>query len=196
MAKIEGVRDRLLSSGLELFANRGYEAAGVAEITTAAGVPKGSFYNHFPSKEEFALAVLDLYRQEECRQMTAALAGSGSPLGRLRTLFRAGRERMSAGGFENGCLVGRLAQELAGHNPAFRAPVESAFRCMCAVIERLFDEAAAAGELPAGLDPRDAAEFALNAWQGATQRAKAAHSAAPLENFERLLFDRFLKLEA
>lgn len=156
-------------------------------------MPKGSFYNHFQSKEQFALAVLDRYQEAACSQMEESVRGAGSPLDRLRALFRDSRSEMAARRFEVGCLAGRLAQELAGQNPAFRAPLERTFRCMRSLLERLLAEAVAGGELPSDFDSGEAAEFVLNAWQGASLRAKSAHCATPLENFERVLFGQFLQ---
>ena len=51
------VRRRLLAAGLDLVHARGFAASGVKDITDAAGVPKGSFYAYFPSKEAFAAAI-------------------------------------------------------------------------------------------------------------------------------------------
>src|ERR1700722_12809226 len=54
-------RDHLIDVGLELMRRHGYGATGLQEILAAAAVPKGSFYHHFGSKEEFAAAVLERY---------------------------------------------------------------------------------------------------------------------------------------
>src|SRR6476659_11363181 len=68
------VRRRLLAAGLDLVHARGFAASGVKDITDAAGVPKGSFYAYFPSKEAFAAAILDHYWSDiearSCRSWT------------------------------------------------------------------------------------------------------------------------------
>ena len=192
MPKKLQTRERLLDAGLDLLVARGYNAVGVQEIASAAGVPKGSFYNHFPSKEAFALEVLELYRAGACEALGAAAAGDGGPLERLRRLLEASFREMAEADFELGCLAGRLTQELAGEHEAFREPLENAFLCMRAVLTRLLAEAKGLGQLPADLDPEATAEFLFNAWQGATQRAKAAHSEAPLRNYLDLVFGRVL----
>jgi len=192
MPKKLRTRERLLDQGLELLLTQGFGATGVAEVTAAAGVPKGSFYNYFPSKEEFALAVLDRYQDAACAEMARQFAGDGSPLTRLRRWVAAGRERMTDASFQVGCLAGRLAQEVAGEQPAFRQPLEQAFCGMRSHLAGLLREAQRAGEVASDIDAEAVAEFLLNAWQGAAQRAKAAHTAAPLENFERIVFDRLL----
>ena len=55
------VRRRLLESGLTLIGKQGFAGSGVADITTAAGVPKGSFYQYFDSKQSYAIELLDDY---------------------------------------------------------------------------------------------------------------------------------------
>jgi TetR/AcrR family transcriptional repressor of nem operon len=54
-------KDRILSNGLKVVLERGYVGASVRDIVEAAGVPQGSFTNHFVSKEAFSLEVLDRY---------------------------------------------------------------------------------------------------------------------------------------
>ena len=60
MTKISN-RDRLLSEGLKVVHAHGYAGASVRDIVQAAGVPQGSFTNHFVSKEAFGLEILDIY---------------------------------------------------------------------------------------------------------------------------------------
>jgi TetR/AcrR family transcriptional repressor of nem operon len=59
MGRTSDAKERILTAAQSLIEQRGYSALGVAEICKAAGVPKGSFYYFFDSKEELALAVLD-----------------------------------------------------------------------------------------------------------------------------------------
>src|SRR3979411_3349328 len=54
-------RDKILANGLKVVLERGYVGASVRDIVEAAGVPQGSFSNHFTSKEAFALEVLERY---------------------------------------------------------------------------------------------------------------------------------------
>jgi AcrR family transcriptional regulator len=50
-------RERLLNASLELFREKGYEQTKVSDITQAAGVAKGTFFNYFPTKERVLLAL-------------------------------------------------------------------------------------------------------------------------------------------
>jgi len=194
MPKGRGNRERLLRLGSTLLQERGYQGAGVQEIADASAVPKGSFYNYFKSKEDFALEVLDHYQQESCAELERILSGSGGPLERLRRMLDAGIAAMKSTDFKVGCLAGRLTQEVAGQIPAFREPLERHFQCVRDHFARVLVEARDAGEIERSLDPEATAEFLVNAFQGAALRAKAAHSEAPLENFRRLVFDHLLRL--
>ena len=185
-------RDELLDQGLQLFATKGYSATGVQDITDAASVPKGSFYNYFQSKEEFALAVLERYGEEAREFMAAQLTGQGSPLTRLRSFFAAGRAKATSEHFSGGCLAGRLAQELAGEQPSFRPALERVFCCMQNSVVRLLEEAKAAGELTPDQDSGELANFLLASFQGAMTRAKAAGNGEALRIFEDLVFLRLL----
>ncbi|MEV5543961.1 helix-turn-helix domain-containing protein [Saccharopolyspora shandongensis] len=66
----------MLTAAQELIELRGYSALGVAEICKAAGVPKGSFYYFFESKETLALAVLDDHWDAECCETPEDTAAS------------------------------------------------------------------------------------------------------------------------
>lgn len=54
-------KDDIVQVGLDLVLSRGFNATGVEAILKQANIPKGSFYNFFPSKEDFALAIIDKY---------------------------------------------------------------------------------------------------------------------------------------
>src|ERR1700761_1523789 len=80
--------DHLTDVGLKLMHQHGYNATGLAEILKAADVPKGSFYHHFDSKEEFAAAALERYGMREREHATVVLNDTTTPpLKRLRRYF-------------------------------------------------------------------------------------------------------------
>ncbi len=186
-------REKLVEAGLQLFSQEGFAATGVQEITDLAGVPKGSFYNYFDSKVSFAVEVVDHYREQACRELEAMLfSGNASPLCRLRGLIEHFGNRLVGSDFAGGCLAGRLAQEMAGENPAMRVPLGNAFECMRSAIARNLAEAVQAGELAPGTDTAMLAEFIVSGTQGAMLRAKAAGSDEPLRNLVEVLFKHVL----
>ena len=82
------IPQRLVKAGLELFLRKGYNASGIQQITDHAGVPKGSFYNHFDSKEAFAAVVVDRYAQHMKRSWERFMeAAPAEPLAAIRHVF-------------------------------------------------------------------------------------------------------------
>jgi TetR/AcrR family transcriptional repressor of nem operon len=78
----------IILSGYDLFYDKGYGVTGISEITERIGIPKGSFYNHFKSKEEFGIAVLDYYVKDNQEYLRMTLLNDKySPLTNLRNFF-------------------------------------------------------------------------------------------------------------
>ncbi len=193
MAK-ESTREVLLEVGGRCFLERGYTNSGIELILQAANVPKGSFYHYFDSKEDFGLQVLERFAAGYDEAIDVALGNeSVRPIDRLRGYFEQVIRRIESQQCRNGCLVGRLSQELADQNELFRARLEIIFERWVDRYADCLDLAQDRGEIAAGLDTRELAEFCLNAWQGAVQRAKTMHSTAPLHTFLVLMFDHLLR---
>jgi len=187
-------RERIVAAGAELIASQGFGATGLNAILAAAGVPKGSFYHYFPSKDDFGLAVIDHYAEAHDARLAATLADGGRPpLERLRAYFAAGVEGMASGGCARGCLIGDLAQELAAHSEAFRARIDAVFRRWEGALAECIGEAQARGEAPTRAAPGELAAFALAGWEGAILRAKVVGSVAPMERFASLFIDEMLQ---
>jgi len=74
----EETRAHILTAATQAFAREGYDATGVAEICAAAGVSKGAFYHHFPTKQAVFLTLLEEYLAEVDRSLEAALVDSSS----------------------------------------------------------------------------------------------------------------------
>ena len=190
MAK-SNVRDKLIAAGLELFHTKGYNACGVLDITAAAGVPKGSFYNHFKSKELLALAVLDRY--ENLLGLDALKNKSKPPIKRLRSLFEGYMTFQIKWQFVRGCLMGNFGAELSSQSPAIRKSLKKMFERCHDAIAQVVQEAKERGEIYKRCNPQETARFLFNAWQGAVINSKITRSQAPFENFFSVVFDSVLK---
>jgi TetR/AcrR family transcriptional repressor of nem operon len=187
-------RQAIIEAGAELVHRQGFHRTGLKEILDAAGVPKGSFYFYFPSKEDFGLALIEFYAQvtgERAREILGDAATS--PLVRLARFFAMARERMDERGCERGCPIGNLAQELSDLSPAMREALSLVLRHMARNLSRVLAEAVAAGEVAADLDPERTASFILDAWEGAILRMKAEKNTEPLLRFEDFVLNRLLR---
>ncbi len=190
----EKTKVSLLEAGQRIFLEKGYNHSGIEAILQAAGVPKGSFYYYFESKEDFGLQVLDRFAQVYDAEIARHLSDPDlNPLERLRRYFEAAVGRLESRACRNGCLVGNLSQEMADQSEAFRARLEQIFEGWVDRYADCLEQAQRAGEIPAHLDPRELAEFWLNGWQGAVLRAKTGKNTAPLRTFLNMMFGYVLQ---
>lgn len=170
----------LLELGLKLLLKHGYADLGVATLLEEAGVPKGSFYHHFESKEDFGLQAIDLYMQGVHGALGAAFGDDGrAPLDQIRHFFDMVSEGYKGDGYL-GCLLGGLGQELSGISPAFRAKVEECFSVIARAFENALKVAKARGELRKDVKPRELADLLVNCWEGAALRSRLRRSGSPL----------------
>lgn len=190
-------RDRILHAGMRRFHAAGYGATSVQQVAEAARAPKGSFYNHFPSKEALAAAALDLYFEDHGRQL-ALLAHNPEvpPLDRLRRYFSEVAALLEAGGFRRGCMLGNFGLETADSSETLREATAGLLDRLSGALRACLDEAAATGALPAGSDTAALADLLADSWEGAIMRMKVTRSARPLRRFMDLLLARLPELAA
>ena len=77
--KHRDTRQHLLDTGRDILAARGFSSVGLSAILQAAGVPKGSFYHYFQSKEQFGQALLEDYFASYVQDLDARFADDGTP---------------------------------------------------------------------------------------------------------------------
>jgi TetR/AcrR family transcriptional regulator, transcriptional repressor for nem operon len=170
----------LLEQGMAMLLRQGYHDLGIAAVLEATGIPKGSFYHHFQSKEDFGLQAIDLYMSEVHAGLDACLGDERvPPLQRVRGFFEATQDKYRGEGYL-GCLLGGLGQELSGVSEVFRRKVEWCFSEIARRIAACLDEAVRRGELGAGTDTKAMAELLVNCWEGAALRTRLQRDPAPL----------------
>ncbi len=189
-------REKLIRAGLEAVLEGGWAATGVEKVLIATGVPKGSFYHYFASKNAFGYALLESYqtfflkRLERCfgARAKGAIPSFTHQLAAFLSESTVGMRRFS---WRRGCLVGALGQELGGLHDEFRKRLDASVREWEALLAASIRLAQERGEVRADLDPERLARSFWAAWEGAVLRARLARSAAPLvlviEDFDQLI---------
>jgi TetR/AcrR family transcriptional repressor of nem operon len=184
------LKEQLIEGGYRVLFAKGFHATSVNDIVAAAGVPKGSFYNHFESKEALALEVTRRYAASY--EIDRLALGDGSPLERLRAHFEATVERTVGRGVERGCLLGNFSTEMAGHSPAIREFVSASFDHWSEAVASVLEQAQAVGELNRALDARALGRYLVDAFEGSVARAKVSGDRAPLDAFIATTFGALL----
>jgi len=186
-------REKILTNGLQVVLERGYVGASVRDIVEAAGVPQGSFTNHFASKEAFSLEVLDLYFANSRTVIGETLRNDAlPPLGRLRAFIDENISTIRKHDAKNGCLVGNFAAEASDHSEIIRRRVSAIYTETREAVAYCLKAAVKAGELPKGLKISEVADFIVTGLQGAWLVSKVARDLAHAENFKKVLFSTVL----
>lgn len=193
----DDTRARILQAGAELLHRQGYSATGIQQVLDACGVPKGSFYHYFKSKEDFGLAVVDMHAESMLAGAQAMFANPDlAPMERIRQFFERFLGLFTDPGHPlagSGCPIGNLVQELASSSQVFRQRLDAVLSGLEEHMALALRQAREAGEIPARLDPGETARFVSSSWQGALLRAKAAGNPAPLARCRDFILNEVLR---
>jgi TetR/AcrR family transcriptional regulator, transcriptional repressor for nem operon len=187
-------RSAIVEDGLDLVHRAGFANSGVAAIAAAAGAPKGSFYNHFESKDAFGIAILDRYFENVRATLGAILADRAEPAtARIRRYFLLLRDIGSRDGFARGCLIGNLSAEVASVNELLGQHLRLLLAEWTSILAAAVEEAQHTGVARADVSAQSLAAILLDAWQGALLRAKVEHTPAALDAVLDVLLPTLLR---
>jgi TetR/AcrR family transcriptional repressor of nem operon len=193
MAK-ETTKRSIIKHGAPLVHSKGFNNTGISDILKAAGVPKGSFYFYFKSKDEFGLALVDYYWEFIKTMGETCLSDRGiPPLERLSRFMDAYQQIFESMDLCCGCPIGNLMQEMSDLSDDFRKRVGDVYSRMQCLIGRLLEEARSRGDLSPEVDPARTAQFIMNSWEGAIMHMKLVKSSEPLKIFKQMVFEKILK---
>jgi TetR/AcrR family transcriptional regulator, transcriptional repressor for nem operon len=195
MKRIHNKED-IIQVGLDIVLSRGFTATGVEAILKQANVPKGSFYNFFSSKEDFALAIIDRFVAGRKEVFSPIFRNdSWPPLQRIRKSFETLIALFESDDCSKGCLLGNLGQEMSDQSENVRQRLEQSLQMWIRELTGLVVEAQEKKTIPADIDAEMLAENLISSFQGALLRSKVKKSSGPLKNFISLYFDKFLAQE-
>jgi TetR/AcrR family transcriptional repressor of nem operon len=185
----EKTRQELLDAGAALLLTRGYHGTGLKDVLGTVGVPKGSFYNYFASKEDFGVEVIRHYAKRRDQELDEALASTDQDaLGSLRRYFQALARALEKDGFCGGCLVANLSAEVED-SPDCREALRVAFDDWRDRFASALRQAQEQGTVREDLAATELADLLVDAWQGAVLRMKVQRTGEPLQQVLRQLLD-------
>lgn len=179
-------RDALVRAGVAVLTEKGFVATGIDEVLRQVGVPKGSFYHWFESKEAFGLAIIEAYGAFFARKLDLALLDeTRTPLARLAAFVDDAADGMARFDFRRGCLIGNLGQEMGNLPESFRQRLVDVFSDWERRLAACLALAREAGEIAPNSDCEALATSFWIGWEGAVLRAKLERSDAPLKLYYR-----------
>jgi TetR/AcrR family transcriptional repressor of nem operon len=174
-------KERLLRQGMKLFYANGFHGTTVDAVLAASGVPKGSFYHHFRSKDAFGLAVLDRYMTLQLGLLAAADRDGGGSTGEtLERYFATLGELFVASEFQRGCLAGKFSTEMAAASDSFRAQLAHAMGVWHDTLTDMLRHGQQRGDVRADRSAADLAHTVLALVQGAFVIALSSRDTAAL----------------
>lgn len=177
----DATRTRLLDVAFAEIYAHGYQGLRVDTLLEKAGLTKGAFYHHFPSKQALGLAVID----ELLAGMADLIWGQhlsqfADPLAGIQSSVEFALGMLGERCTQFGCPINNLAQEMSGIDEAFRDRLDAVFRGIIANIAAALERGKASGIVRADVDAEAAATFIFASVEGAIGLAKSARSAAVL----------------
>lgn len=186
-------RERILEAGSKAFVSKSYNGCGLNEILTAAGVPKGSFYHYFKSKEGFGVAVIEQSIDEHSERMKAFFCDRDmSPLARIRAFYGMCRDWYEEHGLARECLIPKLAMEIGQLSEPMRAAIKCGYDQWAAMHAKVIREAQAEDEIDPDSNAEQLANALMNAWEGVTIRMQIDRDVRPLNEFLNITLERVL----
>ncbi len=182
-------KSTILDQGTELLRQKGYHNVGIQEILQVCGIPKGSFYNFFKSKEDFVAQCLRHYGAESTKLLEAYLRnGTHPPLDRLRRFYRTMADRFSREGCTAGCLLANLSMEVGGTNLYLAAVADEILQQHNTLITACIQEAQQMGSMTNTFPATHLAEYLQAGMAGAMSRMKVQHNRRFLDQWYTMTF--------
>ncbi|MFN3987075.1 MAG: TetR/AcrR family transcriptional regulator [Rhodocyclaceae bacterium] len=183
----DDTRQHILDTGNRIIAGKGFSCVGLNEILTEAGVPKGSFYHYFKSKEQFGEALIQDFFDAYLERILTILRDDGTSTAGAR-LMRYWQIWLDTQGGEcsaQKCLVVKLSAEVADLSEPMRLALRDGTERLIACLAECARAGMADGSLPPTLDAESAMRTLYQLWLGASLLAKLHRNATPLEQAMR-----------
>ncbi|AUH41669.1 TetR/AcrR family transcriptional regulator [Streptomyces sp. CMB-StM0423] len=183
MSAVRGdTRRSILDAAQQIMSRKGFSAVGINEVLTAAGVPKGSFYHFFGSKDAFGEAMMRAYFADYLADMDRILAAPGQTTAeRLMAYWQNWHDNQSLDACQGKCLAVKLGAEVSDLSETMRLALKEGTTAIINRLERAITTGLDDGTINIDGTPRDTAEVLYDMWLGASVRAKIHRDTSPLD---------------
>ncbi|MGJ9420791.1 TetR/AcrR family transcriptional regulator [Massilia sp. CMS3.1] len=175
-------RSNIVAVGQRIMAGKGFSAVGLNEILVAAGVPKGSFYHYFGSKDAFGEALLAKYFEDYLAGMDVTLRQPNLTMAeRIVNYFHEWRSNQSFEDCEGKCLAVKLGAEVADLSESMRLTLKQGTSGIVARLAGAIEEGVADGSIMPEGNAKQIAESLYQLWLGASIMVKIARDTSPFD---------------
>jgi TetR/AcrR family transcriptional repressor of nem operon len=176
-------REHLLATGEHLCMQRGFTGMGLSELLKTAGVPKGSFYHYFRSKEAFGVAMLERHFAGYHQRLAVHFdTGPGNYRDRILAYYQETLNQFCQQGIISGCLTVKLSAEVCDLSEDMRTAMDQGAGKIMSILAQALEKGRDSHCLIFAGEPLQQAQILYALWLGANLQAKISRSATPLEN--------------
>lgn len=187
-------RNQIIDASIELMYLKGYNGTSVKDITDAAGIPKGSFYNYFNDKEDYVLYAIKYFEEEMSINFFKVMEDKNrKPLERIIDTFKEGIKTAKETDLNYGCFIGNIVQEMGNISEVISKKAKDVDERRVKLIYNNLIEASENGELRKEINLEVLSDAIISAWQGAQLRMKMNKSETALDDFYIILTEILLK---
>lgn len=179
---LSNTRDHLLATGYKLIAQKGFTAVGIKQILDTAGVPKGSFYHYFASKEAFGEAIISHYFTQYKRRLDIIGSQDVSAQQKLYDYFQNWYDTQQSGCDHEKCLVVKLSAEVSDMSEPMRKVLHAGYQQTITWLATQIKAGWVDGSVPhhANVAAESMAKRWYFAWLGASLVTKISQTDTPL----------------
>ena len=175
-------RQQLLDTGHRMMVLKGFTGVGLNEILQAAGVPKGSFYHYFKSKEQYGQALLEEYFENYLADMDQRFAATEiSARERLMSYWQKWLNSYCDPSDAQSCLVVKLSAEVADLSEAMRITLRDGTEQVIQRLTACLQQGQIDGSLPQ-INSQQTATALYQVWLGASLLSKLHRNHQPLDS--------------
>lgn len=188
-------KHEIIRKSIHVIFENGYNGTSVKDLADAAGIPKGSLYNYFTNKEDYAREAMLLYYNEMSTEQFDYLVNENlTPLERIKQFYSTMIEDFNdEANCKLGCFVGNLTQEMGGVSEALREITNNIHSDIVKKIKNCLLAATENGDIAKNKDIDILASFIVSSRQGSLLRIKVTNNKSVLNDFYTILVEVLLK---
>jgi TetR/AcrR family transcriptional repressor of nem operon len=182
-ATFNDTKERIFDASEGILLEQGFNGTGINDILKAVGIPKGSFYHWFPSKEQFGVELLQHYGRKMLdyrRKWMNKRDMIPSASERITSAMEASVSSMLENDCKQGCLILKLSNEVSSWSEPMRSALSSYFTELVAIYQSVMEEGQAQGTITSRQSAAHLASITHDLWLGAYSRSLAVRSVEPI----------------
>jgi TetR/AcrR family transcriptional regulator, transcriptional repressor for nem operon len=150
--------DEIVGKAMNVFWEKGFEPASLADLIAGTGITRGSIYNAFGGKEQLFVKALQKYDKDNRRALLSELEAIDDPVRAIAVLFDGIVSDTVADPGKKGCFLVNTASDLATHGDEVNNLVRTGMREFQAFFRRSIEVGQARRQINSTLDPEATAK--------------------------------------